>query len=226
MKRIMFVPADEGHIGQYNQFVNSVRKFHSEEELPILRVDTNGDPHFWYRAKPIIASDLIKEYETVIGADADQICLAPLTEIWEGEFDAGLVLNDQAYPIGVWDITHPNYFNNGLVVLKSKEFIDHWLRLCLSDHFLKYQFREQDILNILASNYFNYKIKRLEGQKLYGEVAKPKWSQFDLIDGKVMLNGQQLCMIHFGGGQDDPSKGNYRIRFKPEVVEFIEKQIK
>lgn len=223
--RILFVPADDAHIPQYNQFVNSVRKFHTEEELPIVRITQPNppDPDFWYRAKPIIANELLNEYETVIGADADQIVLAPINDIWEGDFDVAVVRNDPSYPIQVWDITHPNYPNNGLVVIKSKEFAKHWLKLCMSEHFSIYQYREQDLLAILC-NYGNYDIKVLDDG--YGEASKPYWTQFEMKDGKVMFNYRQLFIYHSGGGANDPSKGNFSIRFKPEVVNYINTLIK
>jgi hypothetical protein len=227
MKKIMFTPADNNHLEEFKKFENSLRKFHSEEELPLIRVDnTTKDPHFWYRAKPVIAKDLIDEYEIVIGADCDQIILAPLNEIWEGNFDVAVVNNDPSWPIQVWDMTHPFIVNNGLVVLKSKEFINHWYRLCMSEHFLHYQYREQDFLTMLCSDYFSYNVRWLDrGPKAYGEVAKPLWAQFRMNDNKVMLGDKQLCVIHFGGGAEDPSKGNYKIRFSEDVVKYIESLI-
>lgn len=227
MKIIAFCPADNAHLEDFNKLEKSLRKFHTEEELPLIRVDnTTNDPHFWYRAKPVIAKELIKEYDIVIGLDADQIILAPLSDIWEGDFDVAVVRNDPNYPISVWDITHPNYFNNGLVVLKNKEFVNHWYKLCMSEHFLRYQFREQDLLNLLCSDYFNYKVRRLEENKVYGEMAKALWPRFRMVDGKVMLEDKQLCVIHFGGGAGDPSKGNYKIRFSEDVVKYIDSLIK
>ena len=186
-KRIVFVPADNNHLEEFKKFENSLRKFHDEENLPLLRFDnTTGDPKFWYRAKPIIARELIKEYETVIGMDSDQIICGDISEIWNDSeyFDVGVVMNDPSYPIGLWDISpNPNthYYNNGLVVLRSKEFVDHWHRLCFSSHFERYQFREQDLLNILCSDYHNYKVKWLEEKDFYGEQAKPFLTQAKMI---------------------------------------------
>ena len=112
----------------------------------------------------------------------------------------------------------------GLVVLRNKDFVEHWKRLCFTQHFLRFQFREQDILTLLCSDYFNYNVKLLDGDKLYGEVAKPFWPKFRMIDGKVMFEGKQLNVIHFGGG-NSPDKGNYRIRFDSEVVKYIDSLI-
>jgi hypothetical protein len=133
------------------------------------------------------------------------------------------VLNDPTYPIQILDLKP--YYNNGLVVLKSKAFAEHWKRLCFSNHFQNFQYREQDLLNLLVSDYFNYNVKWLEGQKLYGEVAKPRWAEFRMKDGKVMLEGKELVIWHAGGG-NSPDKGNYRIRLDAEVCKYIDTLIK
>lgn len=224
--RIAVVPADDNNLKHFDKLEKSLRKFHSEEELPLVRVNNPNpqDGNFWYRACPIVGKEFLRDYETVIKLDADQIILAPINEVWEGNFDIGVVLNDPSYPIQVWDITHPKYYNAGLVVMKSKRFVDNWLKLCFSAHFNNYQYREQDLLTILCE-YADYNVKQLDGQKLYGEIAKPFWSQFEMRDGKVMIGDQQLCIYHAGGG-NDPSKGNYRVKFKPEVVDYIEGLLK
>ena len=228
MKIAAFTPADSKYDELYRRLETSLRKFHSKEELPLLRFGNPNpaDTDFWYRATPILASELFKEYDVLIKLDADQIITGSLSDILndKDEFDVGVVLNDPTYPIQVWDIQP--YYNNGLVVLKSKEFVEHWKRLCFTEHFNRFQFREQDILNILCSDYMNYKIKWLEGSnKLYGEIAKPRWPEFRMVDGKVMLNGKELCVYHSGNG-NTVDKGNYKIRFDAEVCKYIDNLIK
>jgi lipopolysaccharide biosynthesis glycosyltransferase len=222
-KICIFVPADANNDRYFTMFEKSLRKFHSEENLPLLRYDNqSGDPNFWYRAKPLIASKLLEEYETVIGADADQIILAPLTEIIDDTdaYDVGVVLNDASYKIQLWDIAP--YFNNGLVVMKSKAFADHWLRLCMSPHFNTYQFREQDLLNILCSDYHNYQVKCFDTmQKVYGEAAKSRWIEAKMVDDKVMIGETQLMIYHSGGG-NTPDKMKYHLRFQPEVAKYMD----
>ena len=223
MKTICAVPADKNNLIFFERFEKSLHHFHPD--LAVRRFDNpSPDKDFWYRAKPIIASELFNEgYERLILADADQIVLGKLDFLDDtDDYDVGVVLNDPTYPIQVWDI-QPIY-NNGLVVLQSKAFAEHWKRLCFTSHFPKYQFREQDLLNILCSDYMNYKVKWLEGDKIYGEVAKPMWPQFKMVDGKVMFEGKQLCIYHAGGGAT-PDKGNYRIRFDAEVVKYIQSLI-
>lgn len=229
-KRIAFVPADDRNWELYGKkLLNSLRKFHSEEQLPLVRIDKPADDPMWfYRAKPIIAKELLEQYEIVIGMDADQIVTGDLSDLWresEGNFDVGTVLNDPTYPIQIWDIQP--YFNNGLVVMKSKEFVDHWLRLCYTPHFDRAQFREQDMLNILCSDYFNYRVKCFDySDKIYGEFAKPSWIHAELKDNKIMINNRQLNIIHFGGGAGSPDKGNYRLRFQTSVVKYIDSLVK
>lgn len=229
LKTVLFVPADtsERNAKFNSMFMNSLKKFHPELEVRLIG-NTTGDPDFWYRAKPIIASELFKEgYEMVIGADNDQIITGSLDDILNDtdDYDVGVVLNDQTYPMQVWDITHPKLYNNGLVVMKSQAFVEHWKRLCFTSHFKNYQYREQDLLNLLASDYFNYKVKLLDHPgKFYGEAAKPYWAQSTLDNGNIMIDKAQLCVIHFGGG-NTPDKGNYRIRFPEDVVKRIEELI-
>jgi len=230
--RVLFVPADKKNDENFIKLLNSLRKFHDERELPVIRYDLEDvtDPHKWYKAKPMIAQKLMDEYEVVIGADADQIILGDISHIWETKGDVAVVLNDPNYPINVWDIGPKFgslYFNNGLVVMKSKEFVNHWLRLCNTPHFDRYQFREQDILNLLCSDYFDYTVDCLDlSDKIHGELAKGLWAKAEVVDGKVMIEGKQLLVIHFGGGSGDPMKGNYRTRFQKDVVKYIDGAIK
>lgn len=230
MRKVVAVPSDTNHEEEFQKFVKSLRKFHSEEELPIIRFDGAKelplDPHFFYRATPIIAKKLIDEYDLVIKMDSDQIVCGDLSYLWSDDsFDVGVVMNDPNYPIPLWDISPGSrYYNNGLVVLRSKEFVDHWLRLCMSPHFGNYQFREQDLLNILCSDYHNYKVKWLEEKDFYGEQAKPYWVQARVEGDKIMIGPAELKVIHFGGG-NIPNKGNYRILFQKEVSDHITKLI-
>ena len=228
MKKIIAVcPADNNNLKYFKMLESSLRKFHTEEELPLVRIDnTTGSPVFWYRATPIIGAQFLEEYETVIKLDADQIILGSLSEIINDtdKYDVGVVLNDPSYVIQLWDIAP--YFNAGFVVMKSKEFVAHWLRLCNTVHFDRYQFREQDLLNILCSDYHNYNVKCFDTlAKVYGEAAKPRWAECTLDGDKVMMGHTQLMVYHSGGG-NTPDKMNYRIKFMPEVVNRIEELIK
>lgn len=234
-KIIAFTIADDTNMPYAEKMLSSLRKFHTEAELPVevIKGDVlNGalarDPMFFYRATPIIAGQLIEKYETVIKLDADQIITSDLNHILEDKdvFDVGTVLND--LPLRVWDVE--SYYNCGLVVMKNPDFIKHWHRLCYTNHFNNYQYKEQDILSLLTSDYFNYKTKCYDlGERINGLIAKPFWPKCYMDGDKIMLDTplgkKQLSVIHFAGG-NDPNKGNYKIRFKEDVIKRIDELIK
>jgi lipopolysaccharide biosynthesis glycosyltransferase len=232
--RIMFCPADASpaHLEQFATLEKSLRKFHSEEELPLIRVDNDKkDSIFWHRKTPVTAYELTKEYEVVIGIDCDEIITGSLEKLWEpGDWDVKVVLNDPTYPIAVWDIgssTGTPYFNGGLIVMKEGKFLDHFYRLSQTEHIARYQFQEQDILNLLCSDYFDYTVDCLDySDSIYGEFAKPVWAHATLEDDKIMISGKQLRVIHFGSGFNAPDKGNFRIKFSDEVSNHIAKLVK
>lgn len=226
--KCFFTIADRNNLNYYERLKKSLEKFHPDIELKLFGEEFASKyqlPTFFYRAKPIIASILLNDYDMVCGLDADQIITGDLSDIWEGDFDVACTLNDPSFQIGVWDIGNPNYFNNGLVVIKNKDFAKHWERLCFTEHFDRYQYREQDLLNLLASDYFNYKVKKLDGNKIYGESAKPFWKDAEIKDNKIMIGDRELCVIHFGGGVQG-NKDNYRIRFNEDVINKIDELIK
>jgi len=220
---------------------NSLRKFHPENELPLVEVtgkllkDTlERDKDFFYRATPVVASNLFKDYETVIKIDADSVITAPINEAWEGEFDVKLVLNSnprdfKIYPVTLWDI-HPvyEYVNCGFVSMRSKKFVDHWHKLCYTHRFNNYQYREQDLLNIMVY-YGDYKYVLLdESNNFWGLSTKGYWSDIELRKNKLVLpannewnkNDREIKVIHWGGGNTD-NKMNFNIKFKPEVAKWL-----
>jgi len=231
MKKAFYVIADTNNKLHFDKLRVSLRKFDKDTDLILFsdkEVQQANDPHIFYRATPYFAKQLFDNgYDELCHLDADQIITGNIDHIWDGDYDVATVLNDPTIQIGVWDIVPPRYYNNGLNVFKNKDFIEHWLRLCKSPHFDRYQYKEQDLLNILVSDYLNYKVKCLDLEnKIHGEFAKPLWPKGELKDGKIMIDDKQLCVIHFGGGSGSPDKGKYQTRFKDEVVEFIDTLIK
>ena len=188
-KLIAFSPCDNNNLANFNKLEKSFHHFHPNVELRRIDNPNPEDKDFWYRATPVLAKKLFDEgFDTILKLDADQIITGSLIDIIEDktDYDVAVVLNDPSFPIQVWDIFP--YYNLGLVVLKSKAFVEHWLKLCFSEHFPKYQFREQDLLNILASNYHNYRVKILDQEKVYGEFAKPNWTKTFIKDDKIWFN--------------------------------------
>ena len=248
MKKAFFSIADSNNIKYFELMRNSLNKFHPD--IPLILIDEEkikqlGDPHFFYRATPIIAKALFKDYDVVCKLDADQLILGNLDHIWEGEYDVACVKNsnpkeDKNYPIRLMDIHPYSYVNCGMVVMKSKAFVEHWLKLCYSDHFQNFQYREQDLLNIMvfymgAQFGGPYKVRFLDdSDKWHGLVAKGYAPMTKLIDGKVILpkntewpqdQDKQIVAYHWAGG-NSADKMKYKLIFPKEVCDYIESLIK
>jgi len=245
MKKIAFTIFDHNNEEYAKKFKNSLRKFHSEEELPLIEIDDNAllqiaDRQKFYRMTPRIAKDLIQEYDLVIKFDCDQVVTGDLSELWQGKFDVGVVNNSNPRELlsmrrtgqttTVWDIHPLAYVNCGLVVMQSKKFINHWWKLCTSEHFLNYQYREQDLLNILTF-YGDYKVKNLDaGDSFYGLASKGYWPNITLDKGVLKLTkndewptdrDKTIRIIHWAGG-NNPNKMKFRQNFSPEVAKRLE----
>lgn len=239
--RVAFVPCDDANLPHLQRLINSLRKFHSEEELPLIRYDLNNvqDPNKWYYATPMIARELLKEYDCVIKMDADMLITGDISAVWDGDFDLSVVQNSnprdfQNYPYQLLTIDPLQYVNNGLVGIKNAELVEHWWKLCQGPLFPAFQMREQDILNILVL--MNYNIKYLDASdKWYGLISKGYWPQIEVRDaGRLTLpkndewpvdSDKQIVCLHWGGG-NDPAKGNYKIKFQPEVVKRLDELVK
>lgn len=253
MKRIFWSIADNNNIKYFEMMKNSFKKFNPNEELILFdqnAVMATGDKDIFYRATPYFTKRLMEQgYDEVCKLDADQIITSNLDHIFEGDFDLAGVFNsnpreDKVNPIRLWDINPFSYLNCGFVVMRSKEFVDHWLNLCMSDHFGNYQYREQDLLNIMVF-YGNYKIKFLDqGSKWHGLISKSYWSQIikGIAEGKnhiaeeILLlpkneewpidETKQIVCLHWAGGNQPNKMTDLNIRFSPEVAKYLQELIK
>ncbi len=247
-KVVGFVAFDENNRKYYDRFLKSLRKFHSEEELPIMVWDENkiksyNDPMFFYRQKPIIAKQLIKDYELVIGFDVDQIITGDLNHILDAtDYDVAAPINwnrfdaSRGLQVTVWNIAPQAYFNCGLVAMRSKEFVQKWWELCFSPHFNSYQYREQDLMNIMAY-YFDWKFKNLDSENTWnGLVSKGEFSRFEIAQDQLVVPSAEdgfpnkqmtVKVLHFAGGNVSGDKFDfYRLHCQPEVIEYLENLIK
>lgn len=247
MKRCFFTISDKNNLQYFEGLKNSLAKFTKD---PLILIDEPkiqqlGDPNFFYRATPIIAKALLKDYEAVCKLDIDQIILGNLDHIWEGDWDVAAVRNsnpreDKIYPVRLLDISPSHYVNCGFVVMKSKPFVEHWLKLCMSGHFNNFQYREQDILNLMIfymSEPFGgpYKVKHLDdSNKWHGLVFKGFEPNVVLKDGKPTLlkneewpteEDREVVCWHVAGG-NTANKMNYRIKFSEEMIKYITKLVK
>lgn len=243
-KVVAFTIADEANMPYAEKLERSFKHFHPKVELIVVGGKTLQDtlavdPQFFYRATPGIARDLIKDYEAVVKIDADTIITGDLTHTWNDDFDLAVVQNSnpiemEKYPVSVLNIHPLSYVNAGYVVMKSEKVVDHWWRLCASPHFDFYQFREQDLLNIMIF-YGMYQTRFLDmSDKWHGLISKGYWQNIELKDDKLILphteewpqyEDKQICAIHWAGG-NTPNKMNINTSFKPEVAKWINNLLK
>jgi len=252
MKRAYFTIADKNNLKYYEMLKESLSKF-SDDKLILIdedKVNQLGDPYFYYRATPIVAKGLLKKYDAVCKLDADTIITGNIDHIWEGDYDVAVVKNsnpkeDARYPVRLMDIHPLSYVNCGFVVMKSKGFVENWLKLCMSDHFLNFQYREQDLLNIMVfymSEPFGgqWKVRHLDdGNRWHGLISKGYWPNIGIANNPetgekhLFLDKNDewpkddvkiISAIHWAGG--NVGKMNYRLHFKPKVVKYLDKLIK
>lgn len=250
MKRkpvVFYTIADSKNHGYYETLKKSFKHFHPDIDLirygdkelePLLKKDN----HFFYRATPHFAKELIEKYELVVKIDADSLVLGDLDYILTSEYEVGTVLNwNRVDPktfgeIGLLTIPPQMYFNNGLVAMRSKRFIDNWYNLCQSYHFEGMPYREQGFLNILThySDYktrcFDYPDETNDVWNWYGLISKGEWIRATVKDGSVIVpegedgfpkHDMTIKAIHWGEGET-PNKMNYKTRFREDVVNYID----
>ncbi len=233
---------------QTTMLINSIRKFHSEEELPIIvygqeQLEKISDPNKFYKATPLFGRELIDDYDLVLKLDSDQIITGPLNHILDiDDYDVGTVLNiNRIDPtmyglVSCFNISPQIYYNCGLVAMRSKRFVDHWFRLCMSDFFNSLQYREQDLLNILCY-YGDYKVRCFDrydpvykSNRWNGLIAKGEGLKMVLRESKLILpRGKDsypdrdvtVCAYHWAGGKNE-KKMNYQTSFNEDVIAYFD----
>jgi len=231
---VFFTVADEANLHYAKMMENSLKKFYPDAPLVVIgpeRLDTILISDKFYLMTPLIAKDLIKEYELVIKIDADSVICGSLDHIINDDFDVGCVRNSspKTLQVGIWDISPPEYMNCGFVAMRSERFINHWWQLCQTKHFRKYRFREQDLLNILYQ-YGNYKTRCFDDlNKFHGLASNGYWVKCEMRGDDIVLpkgekypdEDKTIKIIHWAGG-NTPNKMNFHLHFKPSVIKRLE----
>ena len=234
-----YVVADSNNMKFYENLKKTWEKTNPDIELRLFgekEIKEQNDPHFFYRATPVLGRELLKEYDTVIKIDADSLVFSDLSHTWDGDFDLAVVQNSnpreaQKLEVKLWNLHPLQYVNAGYVVMKSKKFVEHWYKQCFSPNFTAYRYREQDLLNILIF-YGNYKVKFLDiADKFHGLASKGYEPEMVLEKGKIILKStdewatdgdKEICITHFAGG-NDPNKGKYKTMYSSKVAKHIDK---
>lgn len=242
MKRCFLTIYDQKNEPYAKIMKRSLQRFHPD--IPLVEITekelaTCGipKPHIFYIATPFFTQRVMNEYDEVIKIDADSIISHDLSHVWEMPFyDIGTVYNYsrsdvKTYgPVAVWDIAPQVYYNNGFVVMRSKEMVDHWLTLCQKPNIINYKMREQDLLNIIC-HYGNYRVQCLdESPYWHGLTARGEWNKCVMKDGNIVLpstpdkyprNDQIISVIHWAGGESQV-KMNYKSYFTEDVSSYLD----
>lgn len=239
------IASDPENMGYYKMMANSLKKFHPD--IPLLLWDGEmvkkyDDPHWLYRSSPNIMYELRDKYDLIIQTNADQIITGNLDHVLRGDYDMGVVYNyndvdTKKYGvISCLDIPNHYYYNLGFIAIHSKRLIEHWHRLVNSYHFMNYQYREQDLLNILAY-YGDYKVTcfdeydPIRKESFYnGLISKGAWHRAKMINGKLILprdesgfpeRDKELKILHWAGGANG-IKMNYHTYFSSECCIYLD----
>mgnify|MGYP001598676315 CR=1 FL=1 len=242
------VASDDQHLKEeVPKFMKSFKKFHPNIDLNVITLNDlramSPSPYYDYSFKltPLTLMNVMKDYDCAVRLDSDQIVLGNLEHVIDGDFDVAVVQNSNprdwknhyeltGQRLTLYDIDPLDYVNCGFVVVKSKRFVSHWWELINRGFFQNYQFREQDMLNLLTY-YFPYKVKYLDrvGNKWHGLISKLYTPHMILRDGKVILpptewnkEEKEIVCYHYAGG-GGATKGKYKLLFNDEVADYIEK---
>lgn len=267
---VIFTIADRNNFGYAITMINTLRKFHdwpvilytnetNKDQLKkvphnVQLVDLDPylkDPMFFYRATPIIGEQLLQGYELVLKLDADQLILGDLSYILTTkDYDVGTVLNTNRVDPGMYGwvelsrigILPIEYFNCGLVAMRSRKFAHDWMINCFTPQFDRMQYKEQDILNIMC--YFgNFNVRCFDHgdgvakmNAWWGLIGKGEWTRAVKKDGKIVVPkglgdtpyppaDMEIKVAHLGGG-NGAKKDNWAAYFPPEIMDVIQELIK
>lgn len=249
-KIIVFTVADDKNLPYALGLKASFEYFHPDITFKIYGkgfLDPIKDPEKFYKMTPLIARDLIRQYEQVIKIDADSVVCGDLSHIFQNRaIDAGSVHNNNSVDphVSVFNIPPQLYLNAGFVVMNDRRFVDHWWKLCNQPVFNGLPYREQDLLNIMAF-YGDFLVINYDSISEYwhGLISKGLWNKASLLESeegkKVVVNipttgingkesfvTKEIKVIHYAGGQGlvyPNGKMTFKKHFKPEVAAYLQK---
>lgn len=233
---IFTIAYDPVNMEYARKMINSLKKFHPDIPIMIfgekeVNQVVDPSPDKLYRLYARFGEELSKEYELVINIDADSVVTGSLDHIInDKEYDIGCVLNNNLIDqkLTIWDIPWEGYVNAGFVAIRGERVWKWWNMLNQMPYFNRYQFREQDMLNIIA-HYGDTNCKIFDySSKWHGLVHKGQWPKFILKGDKIVLpktegvceEDKEIVCIHWAGGRV-PNKLNFDIYFQPEVVKRL-----
>lgn len=249
MKRIAFTVADANNMKYAEKLKKSLAYFHPDLELRVFGPEELAkidDKDIFYKQKPYFANILFNEgYDEVLGLDADMLILGDISYLFDISADVGVVLNFNPLdfktygPITVNPIHYATeYFNCGLVMMKSHKLVKHWLKLCNGPMFPRLTYREQDLLNLILyfgeyewECYDDFTSVTAHAPAWHGLLASSETMRAELRGKDIVVpmnkeNGYPSQDIlfkvwHPAGGQGNHDKLNYHTKFQEPVIQRI-----
>lgn len=186
-----------------------------------------------------LGMELCKEYDLVIYIDCDSLIVAPLTEVFDQEYDIAGVRNiadngKAGYFEAKVDGLDPlKYINGGFTASRHKDFWSHWILLNLKLKDCAY-LAEQYTLNILFhSGIYNTLLLDPPDSGLYYGIASAygekthwdSWQRIVIEDNYLKLDGKVIKILHEAGGIHLPKMDLDGDLLPKNVSEFIKKEI-
>lgn len=241
--KVVFTVADDNYLPYAKMLERSFKKFHPDIDFIIFGAEDIkrvNHPEPYYANKAFFGKELSeKGYDHIINIDADSIAVGSLDDLFNAPYEVGCVLNNAITipdplerQICGLDKTNPIFYvNAGLVASRSSRFWRWWDELNHRHFFQRYQFREQDTLNMIF-HYGDLKCVNFDdSSSIYGLWLNGYWPQVTLDGEELVLPEsvlgvkKSLKVLHWAGGANAP-KMNYRTRFIEPVADRIGELVK
>ena len=242
--------------------INSAKHFHpkipfviyNEEMLKELAITERwlnlSDKHSLYFAKALIGQKLSDHYDLVIYIDGDSTITGSLSDIFEGDYDLGVVRNNSDIgtagkdkgitiidPFKQEEIPVMKYVNAGLVAVKNKKVWSDWLS-ANKKYGSQFPAVDQDILNCIV-NSDKYKVRYLDPvgspvsygvSNVWGKSTHwDSWKNAFIKDNELYIsNGFNVPILakvlHVAGGSTTGyPKQDFDRHFTNEAKEWLKK---
>ena len=217
-------------------FINSFKKFHPDIEMVVYRQEMIDEvlkerEIVFEVAKPIFAKLLVDSYDLVVNMDADTIITGRLEEVLKNDYEVGSVVQlcDICKRGIIENVTKEMYVQSGMVASRNKRLWDIWEEANIKnmkDFYVKYQFRDQDILNLVWYNDPEVsKMKRKVFDKdkdCYGAKFLGREKEFYIEGDKLMCRGERVLCYHHARGPCINDKLQFdKMEFTPGVIKYL-----
>lgn len=204
------------------KLVASAKYFHPE--IPMIVYGSAEIEDFHVRLgllHPFVMNKAMEDHrlDAVIYMDADSVITGDLKDVFlclenDAWIDIIGVRNNNDFdkagmdnPITQHGVTIEKYLNAGFVATRNKKIIQQWM-----EENLKYgelaAFNEQTVLNNIARFAHTFILDKKEYPYHYGvsgaygtETHWDSWKEMTVEEGRVMLNGKEVKVIHHAGGK-------------------------